>query len=491
MKTLFILLDTVRRDALDFYGPSLIQTPNLRRLSERGVTFDNHWAGSLPCMPARRELMTGRYNLLDRGWGPIEPFDDVLPRELRKGGVFTHIATDHDHYFELGGENYHTAFNTWEFFRGQEYDPWASLVDGVATSPTLNRPGSLEQDLANRTRRQNEADYSGPRTAQSAIDWLEANKNARGDWFLQVEMFDPHEPFVCPDSYREIYGDTWDGPLFDCPAPGYVKESPEAIEHIRKSYAALLTMTDVWVGKILDKLESLGQFDETLIVFTTDHGTMLGEHGFWMKNAMPCYSEIARLPLVMKLPGNARAGERVAALTQTIDLMPTFLDFHGCAAPPHVQGHSLRGVLDGETVRADAIFGWFGRALNITDGRHVYMRNPVKPNGEPLHAYTAMPVGGLNQWFSRDLYARIETVRRFEHTYDFPLFKIPVEGHVPLAPPGEASLVGRHQLFDIARDPEQQNPLDDAELETHFCERLREHLRACEAPDEQFTRLGL
>src|ERR1700722_700770 len=139
MKTLFLVLDTVRADYLGCYGNRWVQTPNLDRLSSAGFTFDNHWVGSLPCMPARREFMTGRHNFLFRGWGPIEPYDDTLPRELRKQGVFTHLLTDHDHYFELGGENYHTAFNTWEFLHGREHDTWAAHVDRVAVGSAGNR----------------------------------------------------------------------------------------------------------------------------------------------------------------------------------------------------------------------------------------------------------------------------------------------------------------------------------------------------------------
>lgn len=122
----------------------------------------------------------------------------------------------------------------------------------------------------------------------AAVEWLKANR-AADNWFLQVEIFDPHEPFYCTDRYREMYDDTWDGPLWDWPTYDIVRETPEAIDHIRKCYAGLLTMTDHWVGKILDTLEALGLYDETLIVFTTDHGTMLAEHDYWMKNIMPMY----------------------------------------------------------------------------------------------------------------------------------------------------------------------------------------------------------
>jgi arylsulfatase A-like enzyme len=488
MRTLFIVADTVRRDYLEPYGTDWVHTPALARLATEGVTFDSHWVGSLPCMPARREFMTGRHNFLFRGWGPIEPFDDTLPVELRNQGVFSHLLTDHFHYFELGGENYHTAFSTWEFFRGQEHDPWVSLVDAMALPEHL---GQLSQrNWHNRTRQLREEEFSGPQTIRSACEWLDAN-HAADDWFLQVELFDPHEPFYCTDRYREMYGDTWDGPLFDWPSYEAVAESPEAVAHVRKCYAGLLTMTDHWLGVLFDKLDQHGMWDDTLVVFTTDHGTMLAEHGYWMKNFMPLFNEIVRIPLILRLPGGERAGERISHLTQTIDLMPTFLDYHGCAMPPHVHGHSLRCVLDGEAVREDGIFGYFGKAMNVTDGRHVYMRNPVNEDAGPLYEYTAMPVGGLNRWYPRESYDRVEMGRYFGHTYNLPLYRFPATGQVPKALPGEESFTGRHQLYDIVGDPRQESPVRSPDLETHFADRIAHHLAAFEAPPEQFSRLGV
>lgn len=488
MKTLFIVLDTVRRDYLTIYGNTWVKTPNITRLAERGVVFDNHWAGSLPCMPARREFMTGRHNFIYRGWGPLEPFDDILTLELRKNKVFTHLLTDHFHYFELGGENYHAFFDTWEFFRGQEHDPWVSLVDAVAMPEHM---GNLSRNnWHNRQAMQKEEDFPGPRTVQSAMAWLDANRVA-DDWFLQVELFDPHEPFHATEEYRKIYGDDWDGPLFDWPTYRAANESPEAVEHIRKCYAALLTMTDVWVGKLLDKLDELALWDDLMVIFTTDHGTLLGEHDFWMKNFMPVYHEIARIPLVVRLPGDAHAGRRLSTLTQTIDVMPTILDYHQSGIPPHVQGKSLLKAIDGGKLREDAILGYFGMATNITDGRYLYYRNPVNEDCGPLHAYTAMPNMGLNARLPRELFGDVEMGRYFGHMYNLPVYKIPAERHVSPQSAGGKPFMIRHDLFDLQTDPGQLAPIDDPEREAHFVRRIVAHLGACEAPVEQYERIGL
>jgi hypothetical protein len=104
---------------------------------------------------------------------------------------------------------------------------------------------------------------------------------------------------------------------------------------------------------------------------------------------------------------------------------------------------------------------------------------------------TAMPVGGLNRWYPRDVYDKVEMGRYFTHPYNLPLYKIPVNGSAPRAHDGEPSYTGRHMLFDIVADQLQQSPLNDAATEVHFVERIVTHLRACEAPAEQYERLGI
>jgi len=114
MKAILILFDSMSGTFLPPYGNDWVHAPNFQRLAERSVTFDKCFVGSMPCMPARRELHTGRYNFLHRTWGPLEPFDDSVPQMLKENGVYSHLSSDHGHYWEDGGCTYHTRYSSWE-----------------------------------------------------------------------------------------------------------------------------------------------------------------------------------------------------------------------------------------------------------------------------------------------------------------------------------------------------------------------------------------
>ena len=147
-----IMFDTLSRRMLPPYGCDWVHAPNFQRLAKKTVTFDTSYVGSMPCMPARRELHTGRYNFLHRSWGPLEPFDDSMPENLKKNGIYTHLASDHYHYWEDGGCTYHTRYNTWEMSRGQEGDPWKGCAKDPSIPECISpRQGSLwRQDWINR-----------------------------------------------------------------------------------------------------------------------------------------------------------------------------------------------------------------------------------------------------------------------------------------------------------------------------------------------------
>jgi hypothetical protein len=253
-------------------------------------------------------------------------------------------------------------------------------------------------------------------------------------------------------------------------------------------------MTDHWLGRLWDRLDTLDLWRDTLVVLTTDHGSMLGEHQYWMKNTMPVYNEIARIPLIVHLPGSQHAGKHVSALTQTTDLMPTFLDWFGVTPPTHLHGTSLRGVLEGDdAAHTSLIYGYFGMALNATDGRHTYFRNPIEAESL-VYAYTAMPTQ-FHSFMSREELAQAQMGRFLSHTYNIPVYKVPQKGKAPhrhrAGSEAEQPYAARHELYDIIADPGQNHPLEAPEVEAHFYDLLRGHLTRIQAPTEQFERLGL
>lgn len=124
MKVVLLLFDSLNRHFLSPYGKTEAVTPNFDKLAEHTVTFENHYAASLPCMPARRDLHTGRCNFLHRSWGPLEPFDESVFEMLKQNGISSHLITDHQHYWEDGGATYHNRYSSYEFVRGQEGDLW-------------------------------------------------------------------------------------------------------------------------------------------------------------------------------------------------------------------------------------------------------------------------------------------------------------------------------------------------------------------------------
>jgi arylsulfatase A-like enzyme len=120
MNVILLLIDSLNRHFLETYGCRTVATPNLKAFSERATVFDQHFIGSAPCMPARRELFTGRQEFLWRPWGHLEPFDDPISREARRAGAVTAMITDHYHYWETGAHGYFEEFDYVDFLRGHE-----------------------------------------------------------------------------------------------------------------------------------------------------------------------------------------------------------------------------------------------------------------------------------------------------------------------------------------------------------------------------------
>jgi arylsulfatase A-like enzyme len=502
MKTVFVLFDSLNRHVLAPYGGARVPTPNFSRLAERAVTFERHYVGSLPCMPARRDMQTGRLSFLHRSWGPLEPFDNSFPELLKQGGVYSHLVTDHFHYFEDGGATYHTRYDSYEFIRGQEGDPWKAMVQPPwerlremyhERQFSQSARDKFRRNIVNREFIKEESQFPSVQCFAAGFEFLERNRTA-GNWFLQIETFDPHEPFTAPDRFREKFRTGWNGPIRDWPRYGRVDELPEECEELRANYYAVVALCDFLLGQLLDYFDAHELWRDTALIVTTDHGFLLGEHDFWAKNRMNMYEEIVHIPLFVHDPRRpASIGVRRSALTQTIDLAPTFLDLFGIEAAAEMQGRSLLPLLDADRPqRSGALFGYFGGAINVTDGRCTYHRFPPDPRSQELYQYTLMPTHIWEPFTTEEL-AAASLVQPLPFTKRAPVLKIPVTSRSPMFDnygPG-ALLESETRLYDLAADPGQAAPLSSPDLERAMMLLMRDLMRANDAPPEAYARIGI
>ena len=492
MRAIMVMFDSLNRHMLPPYGYRDIVAPNFERLAEKTVVFDNCYAGSLPCMPARREIHTGRYNFLHRSWGPLEPYDDSMPQILKDHGIYTHLTTDHWHYWEEGGNNYQTKYNTFEFVRGQEGDSWKPRLKWDVPPHIDGRQDACgRQEYINRWYMREEKDQSIAVNFSNGLEFIE-NNHEEDNWFLQLENFDPHEPFFTPQKYKDYYKDGYDGIMFDWPGYHQVRETPEQVEHCINEYKALVTMCDAYLGKVLDLMDRYDMWKDTMLIVNTDHGFILSEHGWWGKVMMPYFNEIAHIPLFIWDPRTGVRGERRQALVQTIDLAPTILEYFGQEIPENMQGHSLCGtILRDDKIREYALFGQHGVHVNITDGRYVYMRCPQPGKEGELYNYVLEPSsypGAIRENEMRT----VEAFRGFNFTKGMPVWKMKGGyGISSLGFPPKTLLEFGTLLYDLEEDPAQEHPIQDAEVE----ERMKKHMallmKENDAPMEQYTRLGL
>ncbi len=497
MRTIMVMYDTLCRHFLEPYGNDWVRTPNFTRLAQHSVTFEQNYACSLPCMPARRDLHNGRINFLQRDWGPLEPYDDSVPEILRFNGVFSYLVSDHKHYWEDGGATYHTRYSGWVGNRGQEGDACfggtevvqktAEIGKGLA-DPLKAHELSRLQDQVNRRLRTKEEQMPQAMTFAAGLEFLEENKNNQ-NWFLQIETFDPHEPFFTQPQWKELYPEIAEymGPETDWPTYVPVKDSetPEDIAHVRRLYAAIMSMCDSYLGRVLDFMDAHDMWKDTLLIVNTDHGFLLGEHDWWGKSMMPAYEEISHTPLFIYDPVSKKQGERRSAVTSAIDLAPTILEFFGLPIPADMQGVSLMPLIrENRPVRSACLFGFHGCHVAVADGHHVYFRAPQAEQEHNCYEYTLMPTRMLSRFSVEDL-QKAEFVGPLSNTKGCKVLKTPGHGQFI------SSVNFGTKLYDVQRDPHQRELIEDDVLEAQMAQLLVDELKKADAPEEQYVRLGL
>lgn len=500
-KAVVVLLDSLNRHMLGCYGGTEFETPNIDRFAKRALAFNNHYTGSLPCMPARHDILVGAMDFLWRPWGSIEIWERPITHHLRRKGVPTQLFTDHPHLFETGGENYHTDFFAWDYTRGHEGDPWKTREDPSWTgTPTLPARQKTREKLVydlSRTWFREELDFPGPKTMSATADWLAEHAAHHDSFFLFVDEFDPHEPFDTPKPWANRYDPEWEDELLIWPPyaiDGVRNGDITAREgqHIRANYGSKLSMIDHWFGKVLDQMDRLNLWDDTLFILCTDHGHYLGEKDIWGKPRVPQFETLGHTPLLIAAPG--RKGGKVAALTTNVDINATLTDLFDVDMHYVNHGHSLLPLIYGEKkdIREYAVGGIFGQWVQIQDGKNKYARAPVG-DGFPLsmwsNRWSTMPVPSMPglRLPNPDKRAYLDHMPGT----DIPVIRQPWQ-QGDLLPfwsmnPG----IDDHHLYKLTDDPAEEENRVGEPLESDMIELLRSALTDLEAPQEQFERLGI
>lgn len=359
---ILIVSDTFRNDLLlgEFkVKGSPVEVQNLKKLTESAIVFTRAYCASFPTVPNRHDLLTGKYTFTYYDWAPLPRDEVVLPQILKKEGYVTMLIGDTPHIFK-DGFNYDRGFDGWVWIRGQENDRYRTDPEYVELPCKPEKLRSIEttiQHMRNNALRVFEGDWIPAKTSNTAIEWLERNYSR--NFFLYVDFFDPHEPWDPPEYYVERYDPNYKGEKVIYPAYGpcdYLTK--EELEHCRAMYAGEATLVDKWIGRILEKVEELGLWENTALIFTSDHGFYLGEHGLIGKSIVmgnvhglaPLYEEVSHVPLILRLPDSmmsAKRGLKIDSLVQTPDVTATILELAG--SDYRVEGSSLLPLVRGES----------------------------------------------------------------------------------------------------------------------------------------------
>jgi arylsulfatase A-like enzyme len=396
MNVIVIINDSLRWDHLGCYGNNWIKTPNIDKLASESALFDYFYPEGLPTVPCRTTFFTGRFTFPFRGWQRLEPTDILLAEILWNKGFTSALITDvyHLHKPSMAFER---GFDYTQHIRGHEGDPWV-LDESIEVDIDRYYKGDgkdkavrqqLIQYLRNIHLWKSEEDTFVARVVKAGIRWLEGQPR-KDNLLLWLDCFDPHEPWDPPPPYNRMYTDpNYSGKDIIQPIPGKVEGylTPEELNHIARLYAGKVTLCDHWVGQFLDKVKELGMYDNTLIIYTTDHGEPFGDHGIIRKAEPLLYEELVHIPLIIRHPEGMGAGKRLDALVETTEIFPTILDFLNVPRPPRIHGESLLPIMRGEveSIRDYAYMGQFKRAWRINDREWSLLLNLDKDNSKELY----------------------------------------------------------------------------------------------------------
>lgn len=377
---LWICSDQQRFDTLGCYGNQFVTTPNIDQLAENGTLFEHAYSQSPVCTPSRASFLTGRYprTTRTRQNGQSIPPDEVLVTKFLADAGYTcglagklHVSASHpdaapviERRIDDGYAEFHWSHDTEPMWPANEYFAWLK-ERGVRYERKTFRGSEHVQVSAPGDHHQSVW------CADKAVHFMEAQADFDRPWLFSVNLYDPHHPFDPPLEYLERYLENLDeiplpnyvpGELDDKPifqqndhhraynTSGYFPAAEMTDEEhrlLRAAYWAMIDLIDDQVGRMLEVLNETGQRDNTIVIFMSDHGEMLGDHGLYLKGPY-FYDPAIRVPLIVSWPGRVAADVRSRALVELTDLAPTLLEAAGLSIAKRMQGRSLWPLLTGE-----------------------------------------------------------------------------------------------------------------------------------------------
>lgn len=368
---LLIMADDLKASVLPAYGSAVCKTPNLDRLAQEGMVFDLAYCQGLACAPSRPSMMRSIYPR-SKATAPTvgEHLQQHGMQTARVGKIF-HMPVPHA---QLDGSNGKDVAECWtERYNTKSAETFSPglyrlLNKGIVTREVEGRDAkgpnrmfaTVESDM------EDGSDQADHMVATKAIELLRQRKKAGKPFFLGVGFVRPHFPMVQPKEFFDMYPQRKmkippqiEGDLDDIPKAGHgpdgkgLNEMEESRRRMWQAYYGSVSFMDRQVGRVIDELERLGLRDSTAIVFTTDHGYHLGEHGFWQKANL--HEEVVRVPFIISAPG-MKPG-RTSSLVELVDFYPTCTDLLGLPTPKGLHGKSLVPILrdPAETVRDTAL----------------------------------------------------------------------------------------------------------------------------------------
>ena len=367
MNVILVILDSFRKDHIGVYGNDRIQTPNLDALAKESLRFTTAYPESLPTLCARRAIHTGMRTWPFRdfvrlpgetfqpaGWQPIPEAQITVSETLFASGYSTALFADTQPMFHPS-MNFQRGFGVFEWMRGQERDrfrpklgiPEEQIRQNTVPGNAENMVDKVRQYLANTKDRKTEEDWFAPRLFTRGMEYLESAGEGE-PFFLVLDSFDPHEPWDPPEEYVSIYSDGYDGrdPIVPNYGPSdWIDE--EELQRMKALYSGEVTMVDRWLGHFLDKMESTGRMEDTLLLVLADHGVALGEHGYTGKPYGALWPELTDIPFFIRHPEGKGAGQSSDYYASTHDVAPTILDATDLVASQEVDGQPLIPLLEG------------------------------------------------------------------------------------------------------------------------------------------------